>query len=74
MGPIVRDHKGFIDKFIGDAIMALLEMNLKKCSRCGSRNVERFRQIQREHRREDQKKDWNRTPSRRNDVRHNRGK
>jgi two-component system, sensor histidine kinase ChiS len=23
MGPIIRDHKGFVDKYIGDAIMAL---------------------------------------------------
>lgn len=25
MGPIIRDHKGFIDKYIGDAIMALFD-------------------------------------------------
>lgn len=25
MGPIVREHRGFIDKFIGDAIMALFD-------------------------------------------------
>jgi class 3 adenylate cyclase/HAMP domain-containing protein len=25
MGPIIRDHNGFIDKYIGDAIMALFE-------------------------------------------------
>ena len=23
MGPVIRDHNGFIDKYIGDAIMAL---------------------------------------------------
>jgi class 3 adenylate cyclase/HAMP domain-containing protein len=27
MGPIIRDHKGFIDKYIGDAIMALFAEN-----------------------------------------------
>jgi class 3 adenylate cyclase/HAMP domain-containing protein len=25
MGPVIRDHNGFIDKYIGDAIMALFE-------------------------------------------------
>ncbi len=25
MGPVIRDHGGFIDKYIGDAIMALFE-------------------------------------------------
>ena len=25
MGPVIRDHNGFIDKYIGDAIMALFD-------------------------------------------------
>ena len=33
-GPIVREHNGFVDKFIGDAIMALFE-NADDAVRCG---------------------------------------
>ncbi|MGE8722769.1 adenylate/guanylate cyclase domain-containing protein [Leptospira terpstrae] len=28
MSPIIKKHNGFIDKFIGDAIMALFERNI----------------------------------------------
>ncbi len=27
MGPLVREHNGYIDKFIGDAIMALFDQS-----------------------------------------------
>ncbi|MBF0280405.1 MAG: response regulator [SAR324 cluster bacterium] len=33
MGPIVRAHNGFIDKFIGDSIMALFEYNSEEAIR-----------------------------------------
>ena len=34
MGPLIREHKGFIDKYIGDAIMALFE-NADDAVKCG---------------------------------------
>ena len=33
-GPLVRDHNGFVDKYIGDAVMALFE-NADDALRCG---------------------------------------
>ena len=40
-GPIVREHNGFVDKFIGDAIMALFE-NADDAVRCG---IEMYQKI-----------------------------
>ena len=50
MGPVIRDHNGFIDKYIGDAIMALFEQaddalraSLAMLDTLASFNVERRR-------------------------------
>lgn len=40
-GPIIRDHNGFVDKYIGDAVMALFE-NADDAVLCG---IELYRQI-----------------------------
>ena len=40
-GPIVRNHNGFVDKYIGDAVMALFE-NADDALRCG---IEMHKQI-----------------------------
>ena len=38
MGPVIRDHNGFIDKYIGDAIMALFA-NADDAVRAGARHA-----------------------------------
>jgi class 3 adenylate cyclase len=44
MGPVIRDHNGFIDKYIGDAIMALFENadDALRASLAMLENLERF--------------------------------
>ena len=42
MGPIVRNHNGFIDKFIGDAIMALFKGDAEDAIRAG---IQMFKDI-----------------------------
>ncbi|MBS0219281.1 MAG: adenylate/guanylate cyclase domain-containing protein [Proteobacteria bacterium] len=49
MGPVIRDHNGFIDKYIGDAIMALFEDadDALKASLAMVDTLERFNQSRR---------------------------
>ncbi|MBF0353061.1 MAG: adenylate/guanylate cyclase domain-containing protein [SAR324 cluster bacterium] len=35
MGPVIREHKGFIDKYIGDAIMALFDQDADDALKAG---------------------------------------
>jgi class 3 adenylate cyclase len=44
MGPVIRDHNGFIDKYIGDAIMALFE-TADDAVRAGIAMVETLKQF-----------------------------
>ena len=46
MGPVIRDHNGFIDKYIGDAIMALFEIGRRRAAR-QPRHGRRARAVQR---------------------------
>ncbi len=74
VGPIIRDHNGFIDKYIGDAIMALFPRNAEDALKSA---IEMQRQIIRFNDGLAQKKSrahchWNRTPYREPDAWHNR--
>ena len=46
MGPVIRDHNGFIDKYIGDAIMALFDDG-RRCAARRPRHARRARRLQR---------------------------
>lgn len=50
MGPIVRDHKGFIDKFIGDAIMALFRNESENAVDAAVEMLKGLDKYNREHR------------------------
>ena len=46
MGPVIRDHDGFIDKYIGDAIMALFDRR-RRCAARRPRHARHARPLQR---------------------------
>ena len=50
MGPIVRDNNGYIDKFIGDAIMALFEKSSDDALRTSIKMLDTLREYNEERR------------------------
>lgn len=50
MGPIVRQHNGFIDKFIGDAIMALFKEDPEDAIKAGIQMIQDLKEYNKIHR------------------------
>lgn len=50
MGPIVRRHNGFIDKYIGDAIIALFPGNSEDAVQAGTNMLKELKRYNSENR------------------------
>lgn len=54
MGPVIRENKGFIDKYIGDAIMALFPYNPENCVKSGISMMNRLAEFNSERKARDE--------------------